>query len=142
MANTTITPTIGAVALAGVAGSTANLGALSVSGVDPSGQLFTYSKMPTTTPGFSVPPIGQPNPGWRGFQSVLMQASGTFGSGGSVQLEGSNDGVNWVKLSPAALTSAGMTTTLGAEERPRYIRPNVTAGDGTTSLTVSIWVTY
>jgi len=65
-----------------------------------------------------------------------FQVLGTFGAGGSVQMEGSNDGTHYVKLSAAALTSAGFFSALGANERPKWIRPNVTAGDGTTALTV------
>lgn len=63
-------------------------------------------------------------------------ATGTFGAGGSVQMEGSNDGTNYFKLSPAAVTSAGAFAALGGKEHPKYIRPNVTAGDGTTAITV------
>jgi len=66
--------------------------------------------------------------------------TGTFGSGGSITLQGSNDGTNWFSLndlmfSPITRTSAAMTLIL---EAPRYIRPVVTAGDGTTNLTVQI----
>jgi hypothetical protein len=35
------------------------------------------------------------------------------------------------------LTAAGFFAALGIMEHPRFIRPNVTAGDGTTSLTVT-----
>lgn len=64
-------------------------------------------------------------------------AVGTFGVGGSVRLDGSNDGVNWFALSAPALTAAGIFAALGAAEHPRFIRPNVTAGDGTTAITVT-----
>lgn len=70
------------------------------------------------------------------FVSAFFQVTGTFGVGGSVQIEGSNDGATWVKLSPTALVAAGFFAALGVNERPRFMRPNVTAGDGTTSLTV------
>ncbi len=142
MSNTTITPTIGAVALAGVAPSLASLGAWGRSG-DSSGQLITWTGLTNLLAGLPYPPLGQPNPGgWGGFESVSLQANGTFGAAGSVQLEGSNDGVNWYKLSPAALSAAGITVSLGVGERPRYLRPNVTAGDGTTLLNMNLWVTY
>lgn len=62
--------------------------------------------------------------------------TGTFGTGGSIRLEGSNDGTNWFALSSTALTAAGIFAALGATEHPKFIRPNVTAGDGTTALTV------
>jgi hypothetical protein len=71
------------------------------------------------------------------WDTAFFQVTGTFGSGGSVQIEGSNDGVNWIKLSPAALTAAGLFAALGVTEHPKYMRCNVTAGDGTTALTVT-----
>jgi hypothetical protein len=70
------------------------------------------------------------------FRTAFFTASGTWGTDGSVQLEGSNDGINWGKLSPAALTAAGCFEALANNEWPKYIRPNVTAGDDTTSITV------
>jgi hypothetical protein len=70
-----------------------------------------------------------------------VQVSGTFGTGGSVTIEGSNDATTY-----AAMTDPqgnAVTKTAAAlevlEESPRYVRPNVTAGDGATSLTVTIW---
>lgn len=76
--------------------------------------------------------------GWQmrpDYETAWFTATGTFGAAGSIQLEGSNDGVNWFKLSPAALTAAG-SFTLAVNECPKYIRPNCTAGDGTTAITV------
>jgi hypothetical protein len=69
--------------------------------------------------------------------TAFFQVTGTFGAAGSVQIEGSNDNVNWVKLSPAALTAAGLVAPLAVNERPKWLRPNVTAGDGTTALTIT-----
>ena len=69
--------------------------------------------------------------------TAFFQVTGTIGAAGSIQMEGSNDGTNWVKLSPAALTAVGLFAALGANEHPKFIRPNVTAGDGTTALTVT-----
>lgn len=65
-----------------------------------------------------------------------IQVNGTFGAGGSGQLEGSNDGVNWNILTDPlgnslVFTSAGMKA---VTELPRFYRPEVTAGDGTTAL--------
>lgn len=71
------------------------------------------------------------------WSASYFQATGTWGVGGSVQLEGSIDGQTWVKLSPAALVAAGFFTALGAGERPKFVRPNCTAGDGTTSIVVT-----
>lgn len=69
-----------------------------------------------------------------------VQVVGTFGVGGSVTMQGSNDGVNWVALvnrSGTALTftAQGMNRT---QDYPIYVRPIVTAGDGSTNLTVIV----
>lgn len=63
--------------------------------------------------------------------------TGTFGAGGSVALQGSNDGTNWTALRNSAgvviaITALGLDV---ATQFPvRFIRPAVTAGDGTTAL--------
>lgn len=66
--------------------------------------------------------------------------TGTFGAGGTIVIQGSNDGTNWFTMTDAQ--SAAVSKTAAAMEllveAPRYIRPLVTAGDGTTSLTVQI----
>jgi len=69
-----------------------------------------------------------------------VQVIGTFGTGGSINIEGSNDGTNWEILTDIAgsaitLTAAGMRT---ITENPLYMRPNVTAGDGSTDLDVLV----
>jgi hypothetical protein len=66
--------------------------------------------------------------------------TGTFGAAGSVTMQGSNDGVNYfpmtdLQANAVTKTAAGMEMLV---EAPRYIRPIVTAGDGTTSLTVQV----
>lgn len=65
---------------------------------------------------------------------------GTFGVGGTVSIEGSNDGTNWAPVANRA--GAAMTfTTPGlnrVQDYPLYLRPRITAGDGTTSLSVFI----
>lgn len=73
------------------------------------------------------------------FQDRTVQITGTFGTGGSVTMQGSNDdGVTWATLTDPlgnnlTFTAAGMKQ---ITELPQYIRPLVTAGDGTTSLNV------
>lgn len=67
-----------------------------------------------------------------------VQISGTFGVGGSVAVKGSNDLVTWFTLTDLqgnalTFTAAGMEQ---VQENPFYIRPEVTAGDGSTNLTV------
>lgn len=74
------------------------------------------------------------------FADKTVTITGTFGTGGTLVLQGSNDGTNWFSLTdPQAnaisKTAAAMEIVL---EAPRYIRPNVTAGDGTTSLAVQM----
>ena len=69
-----------------------------------------------------------------------VQVSGTFGAGGSVTIEGSNDGTVWAACHDPQ-GNALTFTTAGLElcaENPRFMRPNVTAGDGTTALDVDI----
>lgn len=72
------------------------------------------------------------------FADKSVQVFGTFGVGGTVQIEGSNDGVNYAVLTDPQgnnllLTSAKIET---VSEVTAYIRPRIIAGDGTTSLTV------
>lgn len=72
-----------------------------------------------------------------------IQVSGTFGTGGAVTIEGSMDGVTWSALhrdgsggtsgNELVVDAAGIVR---ARENPRYVRPNVTAGDGATVLDV------
>lgn len=71
-----------------------------------------------------------------------MQALGTFGAGGAVQLEGSNEAVpvNWALLNTPQGTTSSRTAASMAQiqETPLWVRPKVSAGDGTTSLTVNL----
>lgn len=73
-------------------------------------------------------------PDYGGDATVTFE--GTFGVGGSITLNGSNDNVNFYPLTDpqgnAITKTAAATETI--EEAPLYIRPNVTAGDGTTLL--------
>jgi len=75
------------------------------------------------------------------FADRTVQISGDFGTGGSLTLQGSNDGTNWYAVTdPQA--NAITKTAAGLEvisENPRYMRPIVTAGDGATNLAVKIW---
>lgn len=81
------------------------------------------------------------------FPDKTITFSGTFGAGGSVSLEGSNDSTNgqngnWLVLkdpSGSALTktAAGIAAVV---EHPLWIRPHCTGGDGTTAIVASILV--
>jgi hypothetical protein len=69
-----------------------------------------------------------------------VQVAGTFGTSGSVQWEGSNDGVNWALLNAPQGTSLTWTAAAIKQvlEGALYMRPRVTAGDGTTSLIITV----
>lgn len=69
-----------------------------------------------------------------------VQVSGTFGAGGTLVIEGSNDGTNYYTLNDLQGTALSFTSARleGISEMPLYIRPRVTAGDGTTSLSVYV----
>lgn len=75
-----------------------------------------------------------------------VHAYGTFGAGGTVTIEGTNETgsspSNWVALRDnfgAALTlQTGAAALKGVHEAVYQIRPRVTGGDGTTSLTVRL----
>jgi hypothetical protein len=76
------------------------------------------------------------------FGDRTVQIAGTFGAGGTIVIEGSLDGTNWITMNniqgtALSFTAAGLRA---VSEATRYIRPRVTAGDGTTSLTVTIFV--
>lgn len=81
------------------------------------------------------------------FADKCVQAVGTFGAGGSVQLEGSNDLVsptNWAILHnpfDAQIVKTSATDDIETVlQNPMWIRPRVTAGDGTTSITINVVV--
>lgn len=71
-----------------------------------------------------------------------IQITGTFGAGGTVVVEGSLDAINWFGLrDPSStlisFTASGLKAIL---ENVVYVRPRVTAGDGTTSITALMCV--
>ena len=70
-----------------------------------------------------------------------VQITGVFGAGGSVRIEGSNDGVNWAVLTDPQGNDLNITTAKieMVTEATLMIRPRVTAGDGTTALTVALF---
>lgn len=82
-------------------------------------------------------------------QDRSVQYNGTFGAGGSIQLEGSNDVVangsvptNWFLLNTPQGTTGAKTANgiVQIEEATLWVRPRVTAGDGTTTLTASLFM--
>jgi hypothetical protein len=71
-----------------------------------------------------------------------VQLLGTLGAAGSCRIEGSNDGTTYHVLSDPQgnaldITSLKIETVL---ELVRFIRPRVTAGDGTTNLALHMLV--
>lgn len=76
------------------------------------------------------------------FTDRSIQVSGTFGAGGTVTIQGTNEPG---QTNPVALTDqAGVTLALTAAslkivlQNSTFIRPLVTGGDGTTSLTITL----
>ena len=98
--------------------------------------LFTWTGLTNATSDTGAPVMAAE------FSEKTWQAFGTFGAGGAVTLEGSNDGTNWGNIStrqgttPCTLTSTTQINT--SQDRPLWVRPRVSAGDGTTSLTVTV----
>jgi hypothetical protein len=70
-----------------------------------------------------------------------VQITGTAGSGGSITLQGSNDGTNWVTLTNvagAALSGLLPGTINQITEETLFIQPLVVSGDGTTAMNVIV----
>ncbi len=77
------------------------------------------------------------------FVPVSIQVEGTFGAGGSVTMQMSIDAVPTYETAHDGQGNALTFTSAGFKaigDNANLIRPNVTAGDGTTALTVSLWV--
>jgi hypothetical protein len=76
------------------------------------------------------------------FADRTVQVFGTFGAGGTVTIQGSNDGgTTWAALHEVDGTTALTFTSAGIRailEVPALIRPGAVAGDGTTSINVYI----
>jgi hypothetical protein len=74
------------------------------------------------------------------FINKTFHVFGTFG-GATITCQGSNDGVNWAPLSDVTGNNLSLTSTKPmrrTDDIPRYVRPLVAGGDGTTSLTVVV----
>ncbi len=78
------------------------------------------------------------------FSDKTVHIKGTPGVGFALDIEGSNDNITWVTLrnthDNADLTFSALTADElhGILENPRYIRPNISGGDGTTDIDVII----
>lgn len=75
------------------------------------------------------------------YRDRSVQVGGTFGVGGTVVIEGSNDGANYVVLTDPQGNAISKTAAAIEQitETTRYIRARVSAGDGTTAITVNIF---
>ena len=95
----------------------------------------------TWTPLTTANADGQPAQ-YQGAGDRVVQVTGTFGAGGTVILQGSCDGTNWFGLNnpqgtALSFVAVGLKEVL---ENCPYIRPFVSAGDGTTSITAILAV--
>lgn len=74
------------------------------------------------------------------FADRSVQVIGEFGVGGSVRIEGSINGTDYAVLTDPQGNNLDITTAKieAITELVRWIRPVVTAGDGSTSLTVTM----
>ena len=77
------------------------------------------------------------------FADKSIHVTGTFGTGGSVAVEGDNEiypgtSANFVALRDPSSTTIAITAAKAQAvlENTVLVRPHVTAGDGTTALTV------
>lgn len=98
-------------------------------------KLYTWTPLTTTNADGS-------GAQYTGSGDRTVQVTGTFGVGGTVIVEGSLDGTNWFGLkdpggTAISLTAAGLRAVL---ENCSFIRPRVTAGDGTTSITAILLI--
>lgn|SRR5262245_7808993 len=72
-----------------------------------------------------------------------IQISGTFGVGGNVVIEGSNDGTNFFTLNNALGTALGTITAAALhslDQNCLFVRPRISGGDGTTLINVILVV--
>lgn len=101
----------------------------------------THEFMVVTWPGLANGDTGQPFT-LASYADRSIQVEGTFGAGGLVVVQGTIDNTNWRTLNDPYSNAISITTPKieAVSELVNGIRPAVTAGDGTTSLTVSMMV--
>lgn len=82
-------------------------------------------------------PVGN---NWSNYADRSVQVAGTFGAGGNLRISGSQTGAGYTALNDAFGTALNMTAanTKTIAEVPLFTRPEVTAGDGTTALVVTM----
>jgi hypothetical protein len=76
------------------------------------------------------------------FADRSVQITGVFGVGGNLRIEGSINGTDYAPLTDPQGNALDFTTPKieAISELVRYVRPRVTAGDGTTSITVDMFL--
>ena len=78
------------------------------------------------------------------YSDKTVQVTGTFGTGGDVDMQGSNlaapDTADWGQLNDVTGTpiSMGNVNPVTVLDNTLFMRPDVSAGDGTTDLTVTV----
>lgn len=97
-----------------------------------SAKLITWPLMLLSDVGLPVEQVRYPD------RSIMV--IGTWGVGGSVTFYGSNNGTNYYALTDPQGNPITMTANAIKQitEFTQYIKATVTAGDGTTSLTVTL----
>lgn len=105
---------------------------------DESAQLITWSTLTTTNRNGT--PAGKAGSalGLVKLADKTIQVIGTFGASATITVQGSNDGTNWATLTDPlgnALTSTAASLET-ITENPRFIRPALTNGDGSTDIDV------
>ncbi|MBS0379012.1 MAG: hypothetical protein JSS29_11045 [Proteobacteria bacterium] len=140
MSNTTITPNAGAVGIASDPQTAAVIAPATQLRNFTGGEIaLVWAAMVLGAVGAAAP---SPSPAAAGLDSVCFAAEGAFGSGGTLTIQGSNDGVTWTTLTTIpAFTAPGVSQPISLRTGPKYLRPVVTAGDTTTNISVSALLT-
>jgi hypothetical protein len=102
--------------------------------VNGSTQVFLYSWLAVAN-GDQGAPVELPN-----LVDLTVVIDGTFGAAGSCTFEGSLDGSTYYALTDPQGNAITKTTAAmeAVTETPRYVRPSVTAGDGSTAINVRL----
>lgn len=79
---------------------------------------------------------------WGQYADRSIQFDGTFGTGGTIKWQVSNDGTNWFDATDPQGNAISKTAAALEQvaEATRWARPNVTAGDGTTALNARLFL--
>jgi hypothetical protein len=94
---------------------------------------YTYETLTTTNADGAPIPFAE-------WADRSVQAVGTWGTGGTLKWQGSNDGATWVDLTDPQgnAISKGANFIEGVLEITRYARPLISAGDGSTDIDVFV----